>query len=100
MAKILSILDNHKKSIFISILVYLVIFSFLIVSSIKTPIYDEYDGFLVNFEDLQELELPKTIDVNDKNNIDDNKLNIAVNEALKDNPTRIIPTINNQGLTK
>ncbi len=87
MAGILSILDNHKKSIFISILVYLVIFSFLIVSSIKTPIFEEYDGFLVDFEDLEELELPKLIDVNNENNIDDNKLNIAVNEALKDNPT-------------
>ena len=86
MANIISILDNHKKSIFYSILIYLVIFSFLIVSSINTPIIEEYDGFLVDFEDLEQLELPKLID-NNENTIDDNRLNIAVNEALKDNPT-------------
>ncbi len=87
MAKIISILDKHKKSIFISLLIYLVIFSFLIASSIKTPIPEEYDGFLVDFEDLEQLELPILTDVNKDNSIDDNKLNVAVNEALKDKPT-------------
>lgn len=87
MGNIISILNSRKKSIFISLIVYLLLFLVLIVSSINTPIYEEYDGFLVDFEDFEDLELPKLNDINDPNNIDDNRLNIAVNEALKDNPT-------------
>jgi len=87
MIKILSILDKHKKSIFISVLIYLAVFMFLIASSIKTPIKEEYDGFLVDFEDLEQLELPKQTDLKSENTIDDKRLNIAVNEALKDKPT-------------
>lgn len=87
MNKLISILNTHKKSIFFSLLIYLVIFIALIITSIKTPLTDEYDGFLVDFEDLEQLELPKIENIDKENNIDDNRLNIAVNEALKDNPT-------------
>ena len=84
---IFSSLNKHKKSIFYTLIVYSVLLLALISLGIKSPPKQaEIDGFEVDFEDEEEMELPK-IDKNlNEDFIDDKRLNVAVNEALKDNP--------------
>lgn len=87
MAGVFNTLNNNRRSIFVSLLVYLGVFGSLIIFSINTPKQEEYDGFLVDFEDLEDLILPDVEKIDDSEPIDDNRLNIAVNEALESNPT-------------
>ncbi len=87
MKHLLDILNKQKKAVFITLFIYAVIFIVLLAYQIKVPVkQDEIDGFEVDFEQDEELTLPK-IDNNLKEDfIDDKRLNVAVNEALKDNP--------------
>ncbi len=87
MKRIISILNNNKKSIFISLVVYSSFFLLLIVFEISSPKIEVYEGFLVDFEDEEKIELPKIEETQNEELIDDNRLNVAVNEALKSNPT-------------
>jgi TonB family protein len=87
MRHIFKVLNKHKKSIFYTLLVYAILLGALISLGIKAPPRQvEIDGFEVDFEDDNEMELPQIDEKLNEDFIDDKRLNIAVNDALKDDP--------------
>jgi len=81
-------IGNNKKSIFISLLIYVILFVILIYTGINAPKTSEKLEFFFDFSQQNEVTLQQENKqkINKDDLMSDERLNIAVNEALKDNP--------------
>ena len=87
MSSFFNTIGAHKKSIFYSLLIYIILFVILIYSGISTPKIQEQVEFFFDFSQQEEpLKQEQQPDINKDDLMSDERINVAVNEALKDNP--------------
>jgi len=88
MGNLFDILNHHKKSIFYSLIIYVSLFLILLSTGISTAKIEEVQEFEIDlsvFEQIEEQENQEN-KINEDDLMSEDKLNVAVNEALKDNP--------------
>lgn len=88
MSSFFNTIGIHKKSIFYSLLIYVLLFVILIYTSINTPQIQEEVEFFFDFSQQEELlKQQEELKENSKDGLmSEDRLNVAVNKALKDNP--------------
>ena len=88
MSSFFNTIGNNKKSIFISLLIYIFLFVILIYTGINAPKTQEELEFFFDFSQQEELELAQQENqkINEDDLMSDERLNVAVNKALKDDP--------------
>ena len=89
MGNFFDILNHHKKSIFYSLVIYVSLFLILLSTGISTAKVEEINEFEFDFSAIDQAELLEQLEkdkINEDDLMSEDKLNVAVNEALKDNP--------------